>query len=162
MRKTNRRKHNRRVRTMAHKLIALGLLLLATTSDAKETPFKGDYPTGSIRYIWMVCAESMRSRFTEEGAYWQVCDCVVDALRKRLNEKEYFGAEPKKQYEITFRVTTTCLQQILPPKRSIWSVNGNVCSATLQTIWLRFILTTIAPVADERIGNVVTGLQNNR
>ena len=114
-----RRKINRRVRTMAHKLIALGLLLLATTSDAKETPFKGDYPTASIRYVWMVCAESMRSRFTEEGAYWQVCDCVVDALRKRLGEKEYFGAEPKKQYEITFRVTTDCLQQILPPKRSI-------------------------------------------
>ena len=114
-----RRKINRRVRTMDHKLIALGLLFLATTSDAKEAPFKGDYPTASIRYVWMVCAESMRSRFTEEGAYWQVCDCVVDALRKRLGEKEYFGAEPKKQYEITFRVTTTCLQSILPPKRSI-------------------------------------------
>ncbi len=119
MRKSCGRKQYRRVRTMVNKLIALGLLLLATTSDAKETPFKGDYPTGSIRYIWMVCAESMRSRFTEEGAYWQVCDCVVDALRKRLGEKEYFGAEPKKQYEITFRVTTTCLQSILPPKRSI-------------------------------------------
>ena len=104
---------------MAHKLIALGLLFLATTSDAKETPFKGDYPTASIRYVWMVCAESMRSRLPEEKAYWQVCDCVVDALRKRLGEKEYFGAEPKKQYEITFRVTTTCLQSILPPKRSI-------------------------------------------
>tara|TARA_R100000458_G_C8056548_1_gene101391 strand:- start:33 stop:347 length:315 start_codon:yes stop_codon:yes gene_type:complete len=104
---------------MAHKLIAFGLLLLATTSDAKETKFKGDYPTGSIRYVWMVCAESMRSRLPEEKAYWKVCDCVVDALRKRLGEKEYFGAEPKKQYEITFRVTTTCLQSILPPKRAI-------------------------------------------
>jgi len=98
--------------------LMLAGLLLYTAAAAEKTQFKGDYNTGSIRYVWMVCADEMQKRMVPSKVFWKICDCVTDSLRRRISQSEYFGADQKKQYEITFKVTTMCLN-LMPQKESI-------------------------------------------
>lgn len=98
-------------------LILIGLLVYTGVS-AEKAPFKGDYNTGSIRYVWMICAGEMQQRMMPPKVYWKICDCVTDSLRRQISQSEYLGAEPKKQYEITFKVTTVCLN-LMPEKEQI-------------------------------------------
>ena len=98
-------------------LILIGLLVYTGVS-AEKAPFKGDYSTGSIRYVWMICAGEMQKRMMPPKVYWRICDCVTDSLRRQISQSDYLGAEPKKQYEITFEVTMTCLN-LMSEKDSI-------------------------------------------
>ena len=86
-------------------------LLIYTAAFAEKKPFKGDYDTGSIRYVWMVCATEMRRKFVPENIFWRICDCVTDSLRRRVGHKEYLGLDMKEQYTLTFEVTTECINQ---------------------------------------------------
>ena len=98
-------------------LMLVGLLIY-TAAAAEKEPFKGDYQTGSIRYVWMICAGEMQKRMLPPKVYWRVCDCVTDSLRRQMSQSEYFGADQKTQYRVTFEVTMLCLN-LMSEKESI-------------------------------------------
>ncbi len=75
--------------------------------------FKGDYKTNDIRSLWMTCHQSVKQHMKNDPlSNWMLCDCFLDSLRKEVGYLEFKELDESKQYEITFRLTTNCWENI--------------------------------------------------
>ena len=101
-------------------IAAWTLILSLTGCQPKTTVIKakydGNYPTGQIRTLWMVCSVSWRQKnpFIDQVALWKVCDCYTDTIRELLTPEEAQGAEAIKKVNLTKVLSEKC-NPIIPP-----------------------------------------------
>ena len=80
----------------------------------KEQKFKGDYTTESIRTLWFMCQNSIRTRepYAPQMAIALVCDCVTDSLRKELSHQQFLKTDSPTRKEMAFRITSLCMMSL--------------------------------------------------